>query len=497
MEHRDALTTHLAWWGLRRFTSEAAYDQWQRDTLSPEHVAELNRLVELKRAQHALSDEVAFYDVSAHPEILPVLYSQRYDYYVAVGPALAELIARSRTVLDFGCGPGILTTFYASQFPDRTFVGIDRSQACIDIAAKQASTLGLANVRFVCHDLRARTWSGQFDLVIASQALFQSEADPGVPSSSWDTFDRPHDPGIQAAFERRTGLTVSLDHLCALLGPASRLILFEKTHHLARRVPFQRALASRGLTLLAPPQPMQYLAVEEPVEDGPLYVLKLASHESFGSQGPAWSESPAITPEQELYACRGEAARMVCERLPQKSVTAVVEWPDATLGKIRVEWGRAAHSLRYLYVDMGANTLSSVILVAGALGAPILMSYVERIRHLKGRDSRELLSFLESICPSLTGQTDSLETPLYENHTPAAQGIWADLASRRVDRECTDEELGGRQLHIEMGTAAGLVFLYCANTLDQRQLILMDVHRRKLLEDYYQELLQDHHTRTA
>ena len=123
------------------------------------------------------------------------------------------------------------------------------------------------------------------------------------------------------------------------------------------------------------------------------------------------------------------------------------------------------------------------------------MSYVERIRHLKGSDSRELLSFLDSICPTLTGQTDSLETPLYENHTPAAQGVWAGLASRQVDRECTDEESGGRQLHIEMGTAAGLVFLYCANTFDQRQLILMDVHRRKLLEDYYRELLEDQHAR--
>jgi len=57
---------------------------------------------------------------------------------------------------------------------------------------------------------------------------------------------------------------------------------------LARRVPFQRSLAARGLSLLEPPEPIRYALVEEVVEDGPFYVLGRRT----GSGGGDWSESP-------------------------------------------------------------------------------------------------------------------------------------------------------------------------------------------------------------
>src|SRR5690349_18937476 len=79
------LDAHLAEWGLRRFTSDDAYFTWQRQTLSADDIAALHRHVEKKR-QGTADDETAFYDLSAAPHILPVLYSQRYDYYRVVGP---------------------------------------------------------------------------------------------------------------------------------------------------------------------------------------------------------------------------------------------------------------------------------------------------------------------------------------------------------------------------------------------------------------------------
>ena len=142
-----ALEAHLAWWGLRQFTSDESYFQWQRETLSSEDLTTLHRQVEQKRRGSAV-DEIAFYDATAHPNILPVLYSQRYDYCLAIGPRVADRIGEARSILDVGCGVGILTTFYARQHPDKTFVGIDRSPVSIERAQERAQELGLTNVRF-------------------------------------------------------------------------------------------------------------------------------------------------------------------------------------------------------------------------------------------------------------------------------------------------------------------------------------------------------------
>jgi hypothetical protein len=120
----------LAGWGLRQFTSDETYFQWQRETLTPAEITALHRQVEQKCGGSS-ADEVSFYDTTAHPNILPVLYSQRYDYYLAIGSRVADRIGGARSILDVGCGVGILTTFYARQHPDKTFVGIDRSTISI------------------------------------------------------------------------------------------------------------------------------------------------------------------------------------------------------------------------------------------------------------------------------------------------------------------------------------------------------------------------------
>ena len=85
----QSLRSHLAWWGLKRFTSDEAYFQWQRETLSPAEIAALLRSVEQKR-RGSSADEVSFYDATAGSNILPVLHSQQYDYYLAIGPRVTE-----------------------------------------------------------------------------------------------------------------------------------------------------------------------------------------------------------------------------------------------------------------------------------------------------------------------------------------------------------------------------------------------------------------------
>jgi SAM-dependent methyltransferase len=386
-EIRQALDEHLAWWGLQRFESDEAYFRWQRERLSSSEIDRLHRHVEQKRSG-ASADEVAFYDAAAQPAILPVLYSQRYHYYLAVGPRVAAWTSDTETVLDFGCGTGILTTFYAKRFPEKAFVGIDRSPASVDVAQQRATALGLTNVRFECVDVMREPIAGAYDLIVATHALVQAEQDPGLPSRDWTTFERAHDGAQQRLFEERTGVGSRLDRLCAALAPQGRMVVFEKTRQLARRVPFQRALAARGLVLVAEPEPVRYRLVEEVVDDGPFYVLQRRDVAPFG-----WDESPE---------------------------------PDEGPS-----------------FDAGARN------------------------------------------PSV----QESDAPLYENHRPSAQRVWEGLTHRRILREKTRGEADGRQWHVELGQSDEGLYLYCANTFDQRQIVLVEPGRSRLLSSYYDEIV--------
>ena len=385
---RQLLREHLAWWGLRHSTSDQEYFAWQRQQLSLDELKQLAFLAEQKR-EGDRDAEIAFYDYTAQSAIYPVLYSQRYEYYEAIGLRTMAHLGTARDMLDFGCGPGILTTLYARCFPDVNLVGIDRSAASISLAQQQAKKLGLRNIRFLCLDVHTESLSGSFDLVLATHALLQAEQDPGIPSQSWRTFDRADDPSQQMAFEQRTGLAVRLDRLCQLLLPHGRIIVSEKTRQLARRVPFQRALAGRGLQLVQPAEPIQYRSVEDVVDDGPFYVLSKG-----GQSSVAWDELPELEDEA-LF-------------------------------------------------DLNAMLATS---------------------------------------------TDPHE-PLYENHGPSAQVAWEELTDRTVTQEVTREEPDGRQVHVELGAMDDTRYLYCANTFDQRQLVIMEQDRATMLDGYYQEIVR-------
>ncbi|MBL8053873.1 MAG: hypothetical protein JNK03_10910, partial [Nitrospira sp.] len=161
-----------------------------------------------------------------------------------------------------------------------------------------------------------------------------------------------------------------------------------KTRQLARRVPFQRALAARGLQLLEPPTLVRYQSVEEPVEDGPFYLLQRGSQQTV-----AWDESPEPDDGRPF------------------SPEAIATFPDA-------------------------------------------------------------------------------ENPFYENHWPSAQTAWEQLIDRDVLADTTRQGADGRQVHVERGQFGGFQYLYCANTFDQRQLVIVEQARAGMLDVYYQEIIR-------
>ncbi len=487
LELQTALERHLAWWGLRDVGSEGRYDEWQRQTLPPQHRALLTQLLEAKRHSQSVADDIAFYDASVDPAVLPVLYSQRYHYYIAVGSAMGDRLGPAQHILDLGCGPGILTTFYATRYPDRQFLGLDRSPSCIETARQRAASLNLTNLQYACADLTTWTPDAQVDLILSAQALFQAEQDPGVPSRSWQTFERPHDQERQRAFERRTGLGERLDRLRGLLSSTGRVLLFEKTGHLARRVPFQRALAARGFCVLEPPVPLPNTQGEEVAGADLLYVLGRNAEDTRPGSPASWPESPQIVLRDEVFLCQGTAATLNWTRLPDKQVTATHR-PKGAGGRDRsVELGCAAAGLTYLYMMVGSS--HPVLLLASMRAHPLLTSLVHQVS-TTGADPWVALTEALGMAVTRRAEEDPDQAPLYENHTAAAQAVWESLRGRAVEKQADALQADGRQLHIELGTSQGLIFLYCANTFDQRQLVVMDPSRRALLEAYYAEQVE-------
>lgn len=386
---RASLHEHLTWWGLRHIESDAAYFAWQREVFTPQELDTLHRSIEAKRvAADGPAAEIAFYDLTARPESVPALYSQRYEYYLEVGSRIAGWLEGADTILDVGCGIGLLTTFYAKQCPGAMVVGLDRSPASIALARQRAQDLRLTNLRFDCVDLDQQHPAGRFDVIVATHVLLQAEQDPGIPSSDWQGFGRAADARTQQLFEQRTGMGPRLDRLCGALASQGRLLMFEKARQLARRIPLQRALAARGLGLLAPPEPIRYRSIEEVADDGPLYVIGSSS----SSEVLPWDESPEA------------------DGLPPFR----------------------AEQLRSMRVDP--------------------------------------------------------DQPLYENHAPSAQQAWLDLPAKQVVDQITRTEADGGQLHVEWGRAGEFVYLYCANTFDQRQLVVIEQARAAMVETYYQEI---------
>ena len=235
------LVRYLESWGLREFHDEASYYDWQRKNLSSPSLQKLLSLVEQRQGGENEEADIAFYDLLAIPPFLSILYSQRFDYFRQIGLLLSARLSPAEHILDFGCGVGILTCFFAHQHPEIQFVGMDRSSQSIEVARGEAQKRQLSNVQFhISHDHDAPVF---YDCILSTQVLLQSEREPGLPSANWRTFERMNDLSHQEKLEKQTGLNERLDRLTKMLAPRGRLICFEKTWNLGRRIFFSASVA--------------------------------------------------------------------------------------------------------------------------------------------------------------------------------------------------------------------------------------------------------------
>lgn len=111
------------------------------------------------------------------------------DFYRNYLIWFATLDLNPRHVIDLGCGNGLLTCVYASQFPNSTVIGVDRCAAAISCAQELTDKLDLRNVSFKQMDLEKEpsALDGTYDLVLATLSLKETAELQNEPSfSSFD-----------------------------------------------------------------------------------------------------------------------------------------------------------------------------------------------------------------------------------------------------------------------------------------------------------------------
>jgi len=89
-------------------------------------------------------------------------------------PALDGVVDKleaGATVVDVGCGGGVMLTTLAQAFPNSRCIGVDPSDAAIDIARTRASEMALDNIEFTVAGGENLTPGSDYDLVITFDCM--------------------------------------------------------------------------------------------------------------------------------------------------------------------------------------------------------------------------------------------------------------------------------------------------------------------------------------
>jgi len=111
-------------------------------------------------------------------EVTPATLDPRPDSETLVSAVLAQIDDRAAnlSIIDFGTGTGCLVLALLSELPDATGTGVDLSAEAIEVAQRNAATLGLGERATFVRDDWARNVSERFDMVISNPPYIESDA---------------------------------------------------------------------------------------------------------------------------------------------------------------------------------------------------------------------------------------------------------------------------------------------------------------------------------
>lgn len=144
-------------------------------------------------------------------EVGPGVLVPRPDSETLIEAAVAHFgRAGPRAILDLGTGPGTLLLAALDQWPEARGLGVDRSEAALAYARRNAARLGLAGRA----ELRAGDWTtgleGRFDLILCNPPYVATDAALPRDVAGWE----PH----EALFAGADGLA-DYRRLAPLLPP--------------------------------------------------------------------------------------------------------------------------------------------------------------------------------------------------------------------------------------------------------------------------------------
>lgn len=158
------------------------------DQDAPQAFEELVRRREAGEPVAYITGRRAFWTIEL--EVGPGVLVPRPDSETLIEAALAHFgTAGPKTILDLGTGPGSLLLAALDQWPEAHGVGIDRSEAALAIARRNAERLGLADRATFMHGDWGEGLDARFDLILCNPPYIEASASLPRDVVEWE----PHE----------------------------------------------------------------------------------------------------------------------------------------------------------------------------------------------------------------------------------------------------------------------------------------------------------------
>ena len=220
----DKIDTFLQSEGILPTTDPHRFWRWAEGQLGRQGAKQFQE--DINRRSHLDNeDSIRFYDSIGKPRQALVASSFEYGLLQQIGRWIEPQLPQEGTVLELGCGPGLLTRFYALARPNVRFVGIDVSEEAIETARRNAQGKAYGNVSFLVHDLREleELPSIQADCIISGRVFSELMTRVRRRRSSWDELNFPPPTPDLDLFARQALLT------CAMLAsPGGKFLVTER-----------------------------------------------------------------------------------------------------------------------------------------------------------------------------------------------------------------------------------------------------------------------------
>jgi release factor glutamine methyltransferase len=149
------------------------------DEISPTHLAAFNTVIAKRKQHQPISQIIGYRDFWKHRFVVtPDVLDPRPDTETLVEKAVE--LGPFETVLDLGTGSGCILLSLLDEWPQAIGQGVDASTPALDVAKRNASSLGLTQrSQFILGDW-CNGISKRFDLVVSNPPYITKQAMEGL-----------------------------------------------------------------------------------------------------------------------------------------------------------------------------------------------------------------------------------------------------------------------------------------------------------------------------